>query len=169
GLVFERHQPEAVELPHQPIRRGAKVRVLPARGEVKKGDQRLWRVESLEGYGDRKRIAHLIELTRDEPEQMDAVVEDLVVVAEFEDKIYPELIETGSVERGGDKPFHTVINSENFHALERLTYTHISRIDVIYVDPPHDTGACDWKYNNDYVEGDDDYRHSKWLAFIERR
>src|SRR5690606_3380201 len=72
-------------------------------------------------------------------------------------------------ERGGDKPFHTVINSENFHALEMLTYTHRGRIDVIYVDPPYNTGARDWKYNNDYVEGDDDYRHSKWLAFIERR
>ena len=91
------------------------------------------------------------------------------MVAEFDDKIYPGLVETGRVERGGDKPFHTVINAENFHALEMLTYTHRGKVDAIYIDPPYNTGARDWKYNNDYVEGDDDYRHSKWLAFMERR
>ncbi|WP_197919127.1 DNA methyltransferase [Thiosulfatihalobacter marinus] len=71
--------------------------------------------------------------------------------------------------RGGDKPFHTVINGENFHVLEALTYTHRGKIDAIYIDPPYNTGARDWKYNNDYVEAEDLYRHSKWLAFIERR
>lgn len=169
GLVFERHKPEAVELPHQPVRRGAKVYVLPPRGEIKKGDQRLWRVESLDSDGFGTRTAQLIELTREDPERATVVVEDLVVVAEFEDKIYPGLVETGRVERGGDKPFHTVINAENYHALEMLTYTHRGKVDAIYIDPPYNTGARDWKYNNDYVEGDDDYRHSKWLAFMERR
>ncbi|WP_233213318.1 site-specific DNA-methyltransferase [Mycobacterium hubeiense] len=42
-------------------------------------------------------------------------------------------------------------------------------LDAIYIDPPYNTGAKDWKYNNDYVEADDDYRHSKWLAMMERR
>jgi len=92
-----------------------------------------------------------------------------VVVAEFNDRIYPGLVETGRVERGGDKPFHTVITAENYHALEMLTYTHRGKVDAIYIDPPYNTGAKDWKYNNNYVEGDDDYRHSKWLAFMERR
>jgi adenine-specific DNA-methyltransferase len=73
------------------------------------------------------------------------------------------------VERGGDKPFHTVINGENFHVLEALTYTHRGKIDAIYIDPPYNTGASDWKYNNNYVEKDDLYRHSKWLAMMERR
>jgi adenine-specific DNA-methyltransferase len=73
------------------------------------------------------------------------------------------------VERGGDKPYHTVINGENFHALEALTFTHRGKIDAIYIDPPYNTGAKDWKYNNDYVEAEDLYRHSKWLAFMERR
>lgn len=73
------------------------------------------------------------------------------------------------VERGGDKPYHTVINGENFHVLKALTYTHRGKIDVIYIDPPYNTGARDWKYNNDYVEREDLYRHSKWLAFMERR
>ena len=168
GLVFERHQPEAVELPGQPVRRASKVRVLPQRGDTVKGDQRLWRVESLD-VEDGVRVARLIETNSDSPESTTAAVDDLVVVAEFEDKIYPGLVETGRVENGGDKPFHTVINAENFHALEMLTYTHRGKIDAIYIDPPYNTGARDWKYNNDYVEGDDDYRHSKWLAFMERR
>lgn len=73
------------------------------------------------------------------------------------------------MECGGDKPFHTVINGENFHALEVLLFTHRGTVDAIYIDPPYNTRARDWKYNNDYVESDDIYRHSKWLAFMERR
>lgn len=168
GLVFERHQPEAVELPGQRVGRTAKVRVLPPRGDAVRGDQQLWRVESLV-FQDGKQLAHLIQHNSDNPDRMTAAVDDLVVVAEFDDKFYPGLVETGRVENGGDKPFHTVINAENFHALEMLTYTHRGTIDAIYIDPPYNTGARDWKYNNDYVEGDDDYRHSKWLAFMERR
>ena len=105
----------------------------------------------------------------DETEAATAAVEDLVVVAEFRDPIYPGLVSTGKVERGGDKPFHTVINAENYHALQALLFTHRGKVDCIYIDPPYNTGAKDWKYNNDYVEGDDLYRHSKWLAFMERR
>jgi adenine-specific DNA-methyltransferase len=67
------------------------------------------------------------------------------------------------------KPFHTVINGENYHVLKALTYSHRGKVDAIYIDPPYNTGAKDWKYNNDYVESDDLYRHSKWLAFMERR
>jgi len=167
GLNFERHQPEAVELPNRPVRKGDKVRALPPRGETKKGDQRLWLVkETAKNAGDR--IARL-SLIDDEAETCEAAVADLVVVAEFSDFIYPGLVSTGKVERGGDKPFHTVINAENYHALKALTYTHRGKIDAIYIDPPYNTGARDWKYNNDYVEGDDLYRHSKWLAMMERR
>ena len=96
-------------------------------------------------------------------------VDDLVVIAEFRDPIYPGLMSTGKVKRGGCRPFHTVINAENFHALQVLLYTHEGKIDTIYIDPPYNTGARDWKYNNDYVDSDDAYRHSKWLAMMERR
>jgi adenine-specific DNA-methyltransferase len=51
----------------------------------------------------------------------------------------------------------------------QLTYTHRGKIDAIYIDPPYNSGAKDWKYNNDYVEREDLYRHSKWLAMMERR
>ena len=43
------------------------------------------------------------------------------------------------------------------------------KVDCIYIDPPYNTGAKDWKYNNDYVDGTDEYRHSKWLSFIKKR
>lgn len=166
GLNFERHKPEAVELPQRPVRRGDKVRILPPRGSMKRGDQRLWRVGRIERDGER-RLAHLTLIDGDGSTTVDA--SDCIVVAEFRDPIFPGLVSTGKVERGGDKPFNTVINGENFHVLEALTYTHKGKIDCIYIDPPYNTGAKDWKYNNDYVGDDDLYRHSKWLAFIERR
>lgn len=168
GLNFERHRPEAVELAQRPVRKGDKVRVLPERGSTKKGDQRLWQVVAVHGKGT-TRIADLRLHNAETPEAQAVALEDLVVVAEFKDTIYPGLVSTGKVERGTDKPYHTVINGENYHALRALTWSHRGRIDAIYIDPPYNTGAKDWKYNNDYVEGDDLYRHSKWLAFMERR
>lgn len=167
GLNFERHRPEAVELPGRPIRRGDKVRILPERGSTKKGDQRLWLVKKL--HRSEPRTADLQLFEAKEPESRTVPAEDLVVVAEFRDTIHPGLVSTGKVERGGDKPFHTVINGENYHVLKALTFTHRGKVDAIYIDPPYNTGARDWKYNNDYVEGDDLYRHSKWLAMMERR
>lgn len=168
GLNFERHRPEAVELPLRPIRKGDKVRVLPARGSTKKGDPRLWLVKSIRKQGDTK-LAELSLLDMEAPEAQTIALADLVVVAEFRDTIYPGLVSTGSVLRGSNKPYHTVINGENYHVLKALTYTHRGKVDAIYVDPPYNSGAKDWKYNNDYVEGDDLYRHSKWLAMMERR
>lgn len=168
GLNFERHRPESVELPGRPVRRGDKVRILPPRGSVQRADQRLWRVKRIDGEGEaRMAVVELIDA--EAPETVEVAVADLVVVAEFRDYIYPGLVSTGRVERGGDKPYHTVINGENFHVLEALTYTHRGKIDAIYIDPPYNTGARDWKYNNDYVESEDLYRHSKWLAMMERR
>ncbi len=168
GLNFERHSPEVVELPQRPFRKGDKVRVLPPRGSTKKGDPRLWQIKAIRMGADGK-LVDLELLNVQAPEAKTVPLDDLVVVAEFRDTIYPGLISTGRVQRGGDKPHHTVINGENFHVLKALTYTHRGRVDAIYIDPPYNSGARDWKYNNDYVEGDDLYRHSKWLAMIERR
>lgn len=168
GLNFERHRPEAVELPQRPIRKGDKVRILPSRGNTKRGDQRLWLVKKIDRAGSSQK-AMLELIGSDEQETKTAPLDDLVVVAEFRDIVYPGLVSTGKVERGGDKPFHTVITAENYHALKALSFTHRGKVDAIYIDPPYNTGARDWKYNNDYVEGDDLYRHSKWLAMMERR
>ena len=171
GLNFERHIPETVELPNRSVRRGDKVRFLPKRGEKPSSvDRRLWRVGRIRRT-DEGRMADLVQHQDPEAEHQTAsrAVVDLVVVAEFRDPIYPGLVSTGKVERGGDKPFHTVINAENFHALQLLLYTHEGKVDAIYIDPPYNTGARDWKYNNDYVDSDDIYRHSKWLAMMVRR
>lgn len=170
GLNFERHTPEAVELPGRRVRVGDRVRILSPRGETPKPENdRLWRIVSIIGDGD-DRVAKLeADRAGADAEQVGAAVSDLVFVAEFRDPIYPGLVSTGKVQRGGDKPFHSVINAENYHALQALLYTHRGAVDAIYIDPPYNTGARDWKYNNDYVEGDDMYRHSKWLAFMERR
>ena len=166
GLNFERHTPEEVELPGRPVRRGDKVHVLPPRGQVPtKENSRMWRVVSIADG-----VATIERHPRTDPVvTAEVAVDDLVVVAEFRDPIYPGLVSIGKVERGGDKPYHAVINAENFHALQTLLFTHRGKVDAIYIDPPYNTGARDWKYNNDYVEGDDMYRHSKWLAFMERR
>jgi len=166
GLNFERHSPEAVELPQRPVRRGDKVRVLSPRGSAAKGDQRLWFVKAI---NKSKKSADLELLDAAQVERQVVALDDLIVVAEFRDTIYPGLTSTGKVSGGGDKPWHTVINGENYHVLKALTWTHRGKVDAIYIDPPYNTGAKDWKYNNDYVEKDDLYRHSKWLAFMERR
>jgi adenine-specific DNA-methyltransferase len=173
GLNFERHVPEVVELPGRKVRKGDKVRILSRRGRLPtKSDETLWRVLAIDRTTAMASLELLDTLAEDDQlpvTETEVAFGDLVVVAEFRDPIYPGLVSTGKVERGGDRPFHTVINAENFHALEMLLFTHRGKVDAIYIDPPYNTGARDWKYNNDYVEGDDLYRHSKWLAFMERR
>jgi len=62
-----------------------------------------------------------------------------------------------------------LIEGDNYHALSVLNYTHKEKIDVIYIDPPYNTGEKDFKYNDSYVDKEDSYRHSKWLSFIEKR
>jgi adenine-specific DNA-methyltransferase len=66
-------------------------------------------------------------------------------------------------------PDHILIEADNYIALKYMQYTHSGQIDVIYIDPPYNTGAVDWKYNNDYVDSEDQFRHSKWLSFMEKR
>ena len=168
GLNFERDRHEIVELPNRIVREGDKVRVLPERGTKSKGNPQLWLVKEIKKR--KTELSAVLDLVGNEKnEKIEININDLVVIAEFQDYIYPGLIGTGKVERDKDKPFHTVINGENYHALKALTFTHKGKIDAIYIDPPYNTGAKDWKYNNDYVESEDLYRHSKWLAFMERR
>ena len=62
-----------------------------------------------------------------------------------------------------------VIESENYYALQLLLHAYEGKVDCIYIDPPYNTGAKDWKYNNNYVDDNDTYRHSKWLSMIDKR
>ncbi|MGB3340142.1 MAG: site-specific DNA-methyltransferase [bacterium] len=68
-----------------------------------------------------------------------------------------------------NKPMNLLIEGDNYHALSVLSYTHAKKVDIIYIDPPYNTGAKDWKYNNAYVDLNDAYRHSKWLSFMSKR
>ena len=61
------------------------------------------------------------------------------------------------------------VNRMNNHALQLLEYLYAGKVDCIYIDPSYNTGAKDWKYNNDYVDGNDSYRHSKWLSMMQKR
>lgn len=68
------------------------------------------------------------------------------------------------------KPMNILIEGDNYHALSVLNYTHKEKIDVIYIDPPYNTGSKkEWKYNNHYVDKEDAYRHSKWISFMNKR
>jgi adenine-specific DNA-methyltransferase len=78
-------------------------------------------------------------------------------------------VKSKEIKTDPDKPTHFLIEGDNFHALSVLAYTHEKAIDVIYIDPPYNTGARDWKYNNAYVDINDAYRHSKWLSMMSNR
>jgi len=68
-----------------------------------------------------------------------------------------------------DAPNHVLIEGDNLEALITLAYTHEGKIDVIYIDPPYNTGNKDFIYNDSYVDSEDSYRHSKWLSFMSKR
>ncbi len=169
GLVFEQHIPERVRLPQHPIRIGSQV---VSRDDA---DSPTYEVVAIEDG------LATVELTRDADgayvargehpvgERERLALDSLVVISDFGEPVLPGFRSLGTVERGGDKPYHVVINGENYHALEALRFTHAGKVDCIYIDPPYNSGARDWKYNNDYVDETDAYRHSKWLAFMERR
>ena len=84
--------------------------------------------------------------------------------------IYPGLEVVDSVRHAkDDQLWHALIQADNYYALQLLAYLYPASVDCIYIDPPYNTGAKDWKYNNDYVDTSDTYRHSKWLSMMKRR
>ena len=167
GLNFERHIPESVDLVGRSLSVGDKVRFIPPRGQSEVESDATWIITKITGSKSNRVASLQNPVTNAETKR---AVADLVFVVEFRDPIYPGLVRSGEpVLRGGSKPFHTVINAENYHALEAMLFTYASRVDCIYIDPPYNTRANDWKYNNDYVDPNDSYAHSKWLAFMERR
>ena len=97
----------------------------------------------------------------DKPEQFDLDSKGKLPVL----KKLPSLCSLNDIE----KPTHTLIEGDNYHALKVLNYTHPQKIDAIYIDPPYNTGNKDFKYNDVFVDAEDGYRHSKWLSFMEKR
>ena len=159
GLVFEEHIPETSALIDFPVTVGATVQ---RRSNSDAG--KLYQVKEISG---RTKVVIQPEAGG---ESETANTKDLMVVKRFGDPIFPALVSLGRIKRAnGDKPFHAVINGENFHALQLLVYLYEGRVDCIYIDPPYNTGARDWKYNNHYVDNNDAWKHSKWLSFMEKR
>lgn len=157
GLVFEEHLPECTPLYDAPILVGCKVALKT--GYVSD----IYTVLKIAGdtvLCDR----------RETHEQKTFQMSDIVAVAEFGEPIYPTLKPLDFVENApGSDLWHTLIEADNYHALQLLEYLYAEKVDCIYIDPPYNTGAKDWKYNNDYVDSSDAYRHSKWLSMMEKR
>jgi len=158
GLVFDPHLPESVRLPEHPVRKGVKV----TRRDESQPD-RAWRVS---GFSDNMRTVAVLDGDGGE-----VPVADLVVIREFGEPVYPGLCPVGRLANGpADAPWNTVINGENFHVLQALRSTHREKVDLIYIDPPYNTGGkTSWLYNDRFVDKSDRAKSSKWLSFMERR
>ncbi len=157
GLVFEEHLPECTPLYDIPVKKGAKVALKT--GKVSD----FYTVLKIEG-------GKALCLNQDRSATVEYPVDELVCVAEFGEPIYPYLQPLDTVCNAPDSDlWHTLIEADNYHALQLLEYLYAGKVDCIYIDPPYNTGARDWKYNNDYVDGNDTYRHSKWLSMMQKR
>lgn len=157
GLVFEEHMPECTPLYDVPIKKG---------GLVAKKNGQLSNV--YEVLSTRDGIAVCLNKVTQSLENIN--YDELISVAQFGEIVYPFLKPIDSVCNAPDNElWHTLIEADNYHALQLLEYLYAGKVDCIYIDPPYNTGAKDWKYNNDYVDGADSYRHSKWLSMIQRR
>jgi adenine-specific DNA-methyltransferase len=156
GMVFDRHLPESVRLPDHPVRKGVKVCL---RDE---SSADTWRVV---GFADSSRGRALLDGDGGERD-----CDELIVVREFGEPVYPGLRTVERILNGPtDTPWHIVMNGENFHALQALRSTHRDKVDLIYIDPPYNTGNEGWIYNDRYVDTNDRAKSSKWLSFMERR
>lgn len=157
GLVFEEHLPECTPLWDIPVKRGAKVALRA--GKVND----FYTVLKIENG-----VATC--LNKDKSATEEFAVDELVSIAEFGEPIYPYLKPIDAVCNAPDSDlWHTLIEADNYHALQLLEYLYAGKVDCIYIDPPYNTGARDWKYNNDYVDNNDQYRHSKWLSMMQKR
>ena len=157
GLVFEEHLPEFTPLYDIPVKRGATV--AKKTGAVSD----MYEINSIKDG-----VATCYHKVTEEKEEIS--VDELVCVAQFGEPIYPYLKPIDSVCNSPDSDlWHTLIEADNYHALQLLEYLYAGKVDCIYIDPPYNTGARDWKYNNDYVDSNDSYRHSKWLSFMKKR
>ena len=162
GLVFEEHQPEVVPIYGKRIRRGE--RVAQKTGNLSE----IWRVVSVKEEHALCELEKAVKAVVGTRESFP--VQQLVVVRSMGETIYPSLTPVDSVTNGDPAaPHHVLIEADNYHALQLLVFPYEGKVDCIYIDPPYNTGARDWKYNNDYVDKNDQWQHSKWLTFMAKR
>lgn len=158
GLVFEEHIPEATPLYDVPIKKGSIVASKSGKVET------AFRVLKISGED------LLCERLDETHEQVTLHKNDMVTIARFGEPIYPYLKPVDTVCNAPDSDlWHALIEADNYHALQLLAYLYGGKVDCIYIDPPYNSGARDWKYNNDYVDNSDQYRHSKWLSMMKKR
>ncbi len=159
GLVFEEHLPECTPLYDMPIKKGCNIML-----RNNKEDKSFYIVLKVEN-------GQAVCAKKDSPEEtVSFSLGEIVRIAEFGEPIFPYLKSIATVCNAPDSDlWHTLIEADNYHALQLLEYLYAGKVDCIYIDPPYNTGARDWKYNNDYVDGSDTYRHSKWLSMIQKR
>lgn len=169
GLVFEDHLPELLPMYNARPRRGDLV--CRRSGSLKDVLRVKFVRDGVATCAKPSSDTHPSEPERGSAaEEHDFAIDELLVVREFGEPIFPALLPVDSVANGPvDAPWHTLIEADNYHALQLLDYLYAGQVDCIYIDPPYNTGARDWKYNNNYVDGNDGWRHSKWLAFMEKR
>ena len=164
GLVFEEHQPEVVPLFGKRIKRGERV-------ALKTGNlSEIWRVVSVKEGEALCELEKTVKATATAGTRESFPVQQLVVVRSMGETIYPSLTPIDAVTNGDPAaPHHVLIEADNYHALQLLVFPYEGKVDCIYIDPPYNTGARDWKYNNDYVDKNDQWQHSKWLTFMAKR
>lgn len=129
------------------------------------------KIQSIEGLTDEERTA-LLGLLRSQKKYglvWEDKPEDVEKRLETELPVLKEVPSRAIISDNPDAPNHILIEGDNLEALATLAYTHAGKIDVIYIDPPYNTGNSDFVYNDTYVDGEDSYRHSKWLSFMARR
>jgi len=162
GLVFEEHQPEVVPIYGKHIKRGE--RVAQKTGNLSE----IWRVVSVK---DGKALCEVEKAVKAAAGTRELFpTQQLVVIRSMGEPIYPSLTPVDSVSNGDPAaPHHILIEADNYHALQLLAFPYEGKVDCIYIDPPYNTGARDWKYNNDYVDKNDQWQHSKWLTFMAKR
>lgn len=178
GLTFEDHLPEATLLYDVEVRRGQKVTLkadpLNKKFEVLSISNGIARCISLDETEEQTEVnvADLVSYAnlQSSTDGYSFGVNELIPYADFGDPIYPYLQPLDKIKNAPDSTlWHEVIEADNFHALQLLAYLYPGQVDCIYIDPPYNTGARDWKYNNDYVDSNDSYRHSKWLSMMRKR
>lgn len=149
GLVFEEHLPECTPLYDVKVKVGSKVAV---KGKT------IDNIFVVKQINNQIAICNQLGTTKIK----NIPLKNLVSIAEFGDPIYPYLKKIDSISTAPQSDlWHELIEADNYHALQLLEYTYAGKVDCIYIDPPYNTGAKDWKYNNDYVDSSDSYRHSK--------
>jgi len=158
GLVFDEHLPECTPLYGMKIKRNTFVTDKTG-GEIKEVYAVL-QVKDGVALCRHKITGEICEKN----------IDQLVAVAQLGEPIFPVLYPVDHVQNAPDSSlWHTLIEADNYHALQLMEYLYAGKVDCIYIDPPYNTGKDEWKYNDAFIDSSDHWSHSKWLSMIKKR